>query len=208
MTETRDIDPAELQRDLEQIKDAMGLADRSETAVEIWLWFGVLVALASALSQVIVLNRLPAGWHSLIWVGLLVVGGGGLMWWRYGGGWSPGQDEPNVGFQILVVYLGSLAVQATMAPVVPDLGYLAETASVLGVILVMLGIGYLVAGETLKAYRIRTRDRRGFHAGGIMMVALGIAIPNVDLLHTWGYAAFGSTYLVYALVVYAVLTRT
>lgn len=207
MTETTDVDPSELQRDLDRIKEAMGIAERYESAIEVWLWFGVLVAVASAVSQFVVLNRLPAWWHSVIWVGLLVIGGGGLMWWRYGGSWTPGRTEPNVGFQIFVVYLGSIAVQLALSSVLPDMGYLLETASVLGIILVMLGLGYIVAGETLKAYRIRARDRRAFHLGGLMMVGLGIAIPNVELLHTWGYAAFGASYLVYALGAYVVLKR-
>lgn len=207
MAETSDIDPADLQRDLDQIKEAMGIAERSKSAIELWLWFGVLVAAASALSQFVVLNRLPAWWHSVIWLGFLVGGGGVLMWWRYGSSWSPGRTEPNVGFQILVVYLGSVVVQLVISPVVPEVGYLLETAYVLGIILVMLGLGYVVAGETLKAYRIRARDRRGFHAGGVLMIVLGVAIPNVDVLHTWGYAVFGASYLIYALTVYAVLTR-
>lgn len=208
MTETTDIDPSELQRDLDRIKEAMGIAERYGSAIEVWVWFGVLVAAASALSQYVVLNRLPASWHAPIWLGLLVLGGGGLMWWRFDASWEPGDAEPNVGFQILVVYLGALAVQFVAAPVLPDLAYLPETAFVLGLIVVMLGIGYIVAGETLKAYHIRARDRWAFHAGGLMMVALGIAIPNVELLHTWGYAAFGIAYLAYALAAYLVLKRT
>lgn len=208
MADTADIDPSELQRDLDRIKDAMGIAERYESAIEMWLWFGALVALASALSQYVVLNRFPNSWHALIWLGLLVLGGGGLMWWRFDASWSPGAHEPNVGFQILVVYLGAMAVQFAAAPFLPELGYLAETAFVLGIILVMLGIGYIVAGETLKAYQIRTRDRRAFHAGGALMVGLGVAIPNIEILHTWGYAVFGATYLGYALATYAVLTRT
>lgn len=207
MGETTDVDPSELQRDLDRIKEAMGIAERSGSAVEVWLWFGVLVAAASALSQYVVLNRLPGWWHALIWVGILVLGGGGLMYWKYGGSWSPGRTEPNIGFQILVVYLGAFAVQLAVAPVVTDAGYLLETAHVLGIILVMLGLGYIVGGETLKAYNIRARDRRGFHVGGLLMVGLGIAIPNVEVLHTWGYAAFGASYLAYAIVVYAALTR-
>lgn len=205
---TEDVDASELQRDLDRIKVAMGIADRYESAVEAWLWFGVLVAVASAASQYVVLARLPPIWHTPIWVGLLILGGGSLMYWRLGSSWSPGTDEPNVGFQILVIYLGSILVQLAAGPVVPDsIPYLLETAYVLGLILVMLGLGYIVAGETLKAYRIRARDRRAFHAGGVMMVILGVAIPNVELLHTWGYAAFGASYVTYALLAYAVLTR-
>jgi hypothetical protein len=38
------------------------------------------------------------------------------------------------------------------------------------------------------------------------MIALGIAIANVELLHEWGFAAYGGTYLVYAVASYWVLT--
>lgn len=207
MSEIKDVDPADLQRDLDRIKDAMGIAERYESAIDVWLWFGVLVALASTLSQYVVLNRLPNAWHAPIWLGILVIGGGGLMWWRFDASWTPGATDPNVGFQILVVYLGAMAVQLAAAPFLPELGYLAETAFVLGIILVMLGLGYLVAGETLKAYQIRARDRRAFHAGGLLMVGLGLAIPNLEVLHTWGYATFGGSYLVYAVATYTVLKR-
>ena len=204
---SEDVDAADLQRDLDRIKDAMGIAERYESAPEQWLLFGIVVALGCALSQFVVLERLPGSWYLVIWFGLFG-GFGGLLYWRYDGySWAPGGGTPNVGFLILIVYAGTFAVQLVTAPFLPELGYVDETGFVLALVLVMLGLGYLVAGETLKAYRIRNRDRRAFQAGGLLMIVLGVAIANVEPLQEWGFAAYGGTYLVYAVASYWLLTR-
>jgi hypothetical protein len=206
-TDDPNVDPTDLQRDLDRIKEAMGIAERYESATEQWLLFGVYVAVGAALSQYVVLNRLAGWWFAVIWLGL-----GGVIYlasrFRYGrSGYGPGRNEPNIGFQIVAVYLGVLPIQVVVWAFLPDLGYLAQNALSLGIILILLGLAYFVAGETLKAYRIRARDRRAFHAGGLGMVVLGTAIPLVEVLHTWGYTAFGVGYLGYALLTYGVLTR-
>lgn len=204
---SEDVDPEVLQRDLDRIKDAMGIAERYDGAPEQWLLFGVVVALGAALSQYVVLEHLPELWFFAIWFGLFGAFGTVLYWRSDGHSWTPGETDPNVGFQILVVYAASFLAQAVVAPFLPELAYLAETALVLGLFLVMLGVGYVVAGETLKAYHIRDRDRFAFHAGGLLLVALGVLVPNVELLHEWGFAAFGATYLAYAVAAYGVLKR-
>lgn len=204
---SEDVEAADLQRDIDRIKDAMGIAERYENAPVQWLLFGVVVALGCALSQFVVLERLSGLWFLAIWFGLFGAFGA-VLYWRFDGrSWGPGGDTPNVGFQILVVYVASFALQAVAAPFLPTLEYLAETAYVLGLVLVMLGVAYLVAGETLKAHRIRDRDRYAFHVGGVLLVGLGVAVPNLEPLHEWGFAAFGATYLAYATATYWVLTR-
>ncbi|QKY20679.1 hypothetical protein B4589_009915 [Halolamina sp. CBA1230] len=203
---SEDVDPTELQRDLDRIKDAMGIAERYEGAPEQWLGFGVVVALGCALSQFVVLERLPGLWFLVIWLGLFGLFGA-VAYWRYDGySWAPGDGTPNVGYLILTIYAGTFAVQFVAGPFLVELGYLAETAFVLGLVLVMLGLGYLVAAESLKAHRIRSRDRRAFQVGGALMIVLGVAVANVELLHEWGFAAYGGTYLVYAVASYWVLT--
>jgi hypothetical protein len=202
------VDPADLQRDLDQIKEAMGLAERYKGATNQWLLFGVSVAIGAALSQYVVLNRLAGWWHTIIWLGIVVGGTYLVIHFRYGAPTvGPGRSEPNIGFQLLAIYFGVLPIQVAVGAFLPDLGYLAQNALSLGVILILLGLGFLVAGETLKAYHIRARDRRAFHVGGIGMIALGTAIPLIEFLHTWGFAAFGVGYLTYALLAYGVLTR-
>ena len=204
---TEDVDPAELQRDLDRIKDAMGIAERYERAPEQWLLFGVVVALGSALSQFVVLERLAGFWFFAIWFGLFGAFGAVLYRRFEGYSWAPGAGTPNIGYLILLVYAGTFAVQFVAEPFLPALGYLAETAFVLGLVLVMLGLAYLVAAEALKAHRIRDRDRRAFQVGGVLMIALGVAIANVEPLHEWGFAAYGGTYLLYAVASYRILTR-
>jgi len=204
---SEDIKPADLQHDLDRIKDAMGLAERYENAPEQWLLFGVVVAAGCVLSQFVVLERLPGYWFLAVWFGIFGAFGAGLYWRFDSYSWTPGTSTPNIGFQILVVYAAAFVVQFVTAPFLRNLGYLAETAYVLGLVLVMLGIAYLVAGETLKAYHIRDRDRYAFHVGGILMTGLGIVLPNVESLHEWGFAVFGGMYLLYALVTYRVLAR-
>ena len=207
MDSNESVDPDALREDLDRIKDAMGIAERYESGAEQWLLFGALVAVGSAVSQVLVLERAPGFWIPVVWLGLFGAASLGLAR-RYDYSYSPGRGDPNAGFQILVVYLGSFAALFAVGPFLSDLGYLAETALDLGVIVVMLGLGYLVAGETLKAYHIRARDRYALHAGGVLMVVLGVAIPNVEALHAWGFTAFGASYVVYAAAAYLVLTRT
>jgi len=206
MGSNESVDPDALRDDIDRIKDAMGIAERYESAPEQWLLFGALVAVGSAISQVLVLERAAGFWIPVVWFGLFGASAIGLSW-RYDYSFGPGAHDPNIGFQILVVYLGSFATLFAVGPFVQEsLGYLAESALVLGIIVVMLGLAYLVAGETLKAYRIRARDRYLLHGGGVLMVGLGIAIPNVEALHTWGFAAFGASYAVYAAASYLVLS--
>lgn len=203
-----DPDPEALREDVARIKDAMGIADRYEAAPEQWLLFGGVVGVGAALSQYVVLERLSGLWFFAVWFGLFGAFGAVLYWRSERYSWGPGDGEPNVGFQILVVYAGAFLAQFVARPFLPELAYVAESAYVLGLVLVMLGLGYVVAGETLKAYQIRDRDRYAFHVGGGLMAALGVAIPTVEALHEWGFAAFGATYLLYALASYRVLTST
>lgn len=202
---SEDVDRDELQRDLDRIKDAMGLAERYENAPEQWLGFGIVVAVAAAISQVVVLERLPGYWFAVVWFGLFGAFGAVLRR-RYGYAFAPGSSRPNVGFQILAVYAAAFAVQFVALSFLPDLDYLEETAFQLGIILLLLGTAYVVAGETLKAYHIRDRDRYAFHVGGLILGGLGVAIPTVGALHEWGFATFGGVYLVYALGSYWILT--
>jgi hypothetical protein len=204
---SEDVDPEALQRDLDRIKDAMGIAERNENAPEQWLLFGVFVAVGSALSQYVVLQRLPGYWFAVIWLGLVGVGGTAVGYYTNTFEPTP-EDRPNVALQVFAPYAAGFPLWAAVSPFLSDLAYEEEAALMLGVVLVLLGTGYVVAANSLRAYRIRVRDRRAFALGGLLLVALGVAIPTVDVLHTWGYAAFGGTYLAYAIASYGVLTRT
>jgi hypothetical protein len=200
------IDPAELREDIETIKQAMGIGERYEGATELWLFFGVLVAVAAGASQYAFLADLPGYVTGGIWIAF---GGTALLASRRVDvtGASTTGATPDLFFQIAVVYLASFPL-LTVVYAYTDVQGTARSVLPLSVVLVLLGCAYAVVGNSLKAYRIRRRDRYAFYAGTVWMVALATALPFVDLLETWHYAAFGTAYLVYALATYLVLVRS
>lgn len=200
-------DVQELRADVEQIKNAMGIADRYDDTGTAWLGYAVLVVIAAALSQFVVLERLDPLYHTPIW--LVIIGGGTALLGRYLDGdaeWSAA-GKPRVVVVFAVLFGLTLPIQLVVGPFVSDPGYLGGTAMVLGLILVLLGAAYLLLGNLLRSYRIRLADRAALYVGGGLLIALGVTIPNVTALHTWGYTAFGVGYAVYALAAYAVLGR-
>jgi hypothetical protein len=210
MTDDTEIDVDALRTELDQIKDAMGIQERSAGATSVWLLFGVLVPIAAAVSQYVHLERLPAWLHPVAWLGVL--GGGYALWWAVSdepakfAGTDAG--KPNVGLQFAVVYLAAFPLQTVVAAYTPSLGYRAESALVVSIVLVLLGVAYAVLGSSLKAYYIRRRDRVPFYVGTVWMVGLGVAIPLSATLETWAYAVFGGLYFVYAVGTYLWLTST
>lgn len=206
-----EVDPAQLQAQLNQIQSAMGLQERYEGIVKQWLLFGVLVAVAAACSQYVHLQRLPGYYHAVVWLGLLFGGGSVGVWWLFRGEERPAFEDgatPNLWLLFGVTYFAVFPIQAIVAPYLTDLSYEAEAMLTLSLILVMIGVAYVLMGNALRAYRIRAQDRWAFYVGGVMLLALAIAIHQVDVLLTWGYAVFGGLYFVYAIATYVVLTRT
>lgn len=206
-----DPDVERLREDVDRIKEAMGLAERYEGLTEQWLLFGFLVAIAAGISQYVMLADLPGYWYAITWVGIMFGGGFLGIWWLTRG--KPGsfrarEDHPGIWFIYVVSYLAVFPLQLVIGEYVGQLGERSETLLVLSLILILIGLAYLLAGNAMRAYRIRDRDRYAFYAGGLLMMGLGTAIPHVELLQTWAYAAMGSLYLVYAVATYVVLTRT
>ncbi|MFB6189061.1 MAG: hypothetical protein ABEI57_04185 [Halapricum sp.] len=212
MSETPQVDPDELQAQLDQIKDAMGIDERYAGATRQWLLFGVLVTVASGISQYVYRQHLPGYWFTVVWT--VVLFGGGVVGLRllFDGDRRPSlgteAGKPSLWFVFGVIYLADVPIQVVADRFIPSLGYEAQIVFALSVILVLVGIAYLLIGNALRAYYIRSRDRYAFYAGGLLLIGLGVSIPYVDVLWTWGYAVFGGLYLVYALATYAVLTRT
>ena len=206
-----EIEPDDLREELETIKEAMGLQERYSGATSMWLLFGLAVPVASALSQYVFTERLAPWLHAVVWAGVLGVGF--AIWYAVAGkeegevGIGAGA-RPNLFVQFGLVYFTVIPVQAAVGPFLQDLGYVEEALFVQSLIVVFVGLAYGVLGSSLAAYRVRLRDRAVFYVGTAWMVALGVAIPQVDFLRAWPHATFGGVYLVYALGAYAVLTRT
>jgi hypothetical protein len=207
MTDTADVDPEALQEDLDRIKDAMGIQDRYPSWFHLWLVYAALVLGASVASQLIVLNDLAGYWHGVAWFGFM--GAGGIYQW-----WLGSQDDqpsvagtPNILVQFGAV--GSLYVVylLILGPVVEGLSQRMEAILIFSLIVALVGVAYVVVGESLKAYRIRALDRYAFYVGGAWMLVLAVLFPNVEILQTWGYLVFGVLYAVHGVGSYVLLAR-
>lgn len=207
MSQDRDVDVEELRGDIEQIKAAMGIQERYSGATSMWLFFGVAVPVAAAISQYVHLERLPAWYHSLIWLGIL---GGGFVGYLLLSDESvrpanEGTGKPNLFVQFGLVYLASIPLQSIAFEYAGDVEYVPASAAALSIILVMLGVAYGILGSSMAAYHVRRRDRWLFYVGTVWMVALGTLIPGRPFLEEWAYAVFGGLYFVYAVGAYAVM---
>ncbi|MFB6087270.1 MAG: hypothetical protein ABEJ85_02020 [Haloarculaceae archaeon] len=207
MTDDQEIDVDALRSELDHIKDAMGIRERSPGAIRVWLVFGALVPVAAACSQYVFLERLPQFYHGVVWIGLLGLGGylTSRIVFTASSEWSS-EGKPNLVVQFGAVYAAAFALQVLLDPFVRPLTYREESMYVLGMILVLLGVAYVVMGSSLRAFYIRRRDRIPFYVGGLWMAGLGMAVPYSETLMRWGYAVFGGAYFVYALGTYAVLS--
>lgn len=207
MSEATELDPDALQAELERIKDAMGLRERYPSQFDMWLVFGGLVLVASLGSQFVVLRDLPGYWHPVIWT--VLMGAGGVFgWWRRSDEPVPSTGtKPNVLLQAAAVAAMYFVFVFGLAPALGGAGDRLVSITIFSLIIGLVGTAYIVAGESLKAYFIRRRDRYAFYVGGAWMLVLAALMPNVAVLHTWGYAVYGLLYVAYAVGAYLVLSR-
>jgi hypothetical protein len=207
-TRSHDVDPEALREDVDAIKSAMGLAERYDGAPSAWLYVAALVVAGAAISQAIHTARWSGWLHWAVWIGLFgIVGplGDRLLFATRRAGWPGGSHTPNVPLQFGAIYLAVVPLQVLLAPFLEVDGYVAASSLALGMILVLLGVAYVVIGASMRAYRIRLRDRVPFYVGGLWIAGLGAVIPRFDPLQEWGFAVFGGCYLAYALLVYGLL---
>jgi len=209
MADQRDIDAAKLERDVAEIKDAMGISERYPGQIRLWLVFALLVGVASGASQLIQLNDYQSFWHPVVWFGLLG-GGGFLLSWHDSGAQRShsGPLKPDIWLQFLCIYLAFIPVQILIGPYLDGVSSGSMSLLIFSLAILFVGVAYLVLGNTLKAYAIQRRDRIPFYVGGLWMIALGTVMPHVEVLETWGYATFGGLYVLYAVGTYLVLSRT
>jgi len=206
-TDDADVDPAELRRQLTQIEEAVGLKEEYGTVVEMWLFLGVLVAVASALSQYVYTEGLGGQLYAVIWLGVFVAGFSVFSYWTGGGNpYRLHPNRPNVHVVIGVTYLAAFPLLVIVGEFTRDLSAQEAALLPLAVISVLLGASYVVSGHVLRAHHIRDRDRYPFFVGGVGLAALGVALATVDALAEWPYVAFGGGYLVYAVATYVYLS--
>jgi len=200
-----DVDPEQLRTQLSQIQEAMGLTERYRSAVDQWLIFGVLVALASVVSQYVYTAELNGFWYAVVWIG--GVGGGSALLSRLrdSSAGTATDGKPDVNVILFAVYFAFLPILWIVDYYAPDLTYAENSLLTLSVIAVLLGVAYLVVGNVLKAYYIRAEDRYAFYVGGIVLVALGPVLPAFELTRTYPYVVFGGVYLAYSVAAYGYL---
>lgn len=208
MTDNGEIDVTELRAELDQIKDAIGLQDRYSDVPRKWLLYASVVVVAAGASQLVVLERSSAWLHAPIW--FLAIGTASVVdrqWFGSGDQYGTAGGKPSPAILFAVVLALVVPIQLVFTPLFGGAEYLQTTSIVLGSIVVMIGAAYLLMGNLLRAYYIRRQDRIALYVGGLVMLPLGVAIPNVEVLHTWGFSAFGVVYALYAVLAYVTLTR-
>lgn len=209
MVSASEPDKETLEQELDQIKETLGIQERYPGGARTWLMFGALVGVASLLSQVVYLERLPGYWYGVIWMGLMSLGMAvQVRTNRSRSEWS-GTDKPSWVFLFGTMLVTALALLAALSPVLAELSY--EDANLyIGLIFMMLigGSSYLLVGNTLKAYYIRRIDRYAFYIGGNWILLLGMLTPHIPFLRTWFYSVYGVVYVAYTLCVYMILTDT
>jgi VIT1/CCC1 family predicted Fe2+/Mn2+ transporter len=208
MTTDDDREVEELRRELEQIKDAMGLRERYPSQFRAWLIYGLLVPLAALASQAVVLYDLPGWVHPLAWAGFM--GLGGVALWVQDGqaeAEDSGVGKPNVFAQWLSVFAYATAVIFVVSPLLPADDPVTAQATIFAILVGAVGAAYLLLSITLEAYFVEQFDRRVVAVGGLWMVLLAVAIVRLEPLQTWGYAVFGAAYFAYAMAAYLTLRR-
>lgn len=206
MTGESEIDVAALRSELDQIKDAMGIDERYPSQFRLWPVWGVLVLAASLASQYVALAALPGVLHAVVWFSFM--GLGGVAQWRLVDPDPAGDTatKPDLWVQVGAVFSVYVVYVTTLGPALSGLDGQQAGAVLFGLIVALVGAAYVVAGNALKAYYIRRRDRWAFYVGGLWMLGLAVSIPNVPVLTRWGYAAYGVLFGVHSVVSYAVLS--
>jgi uncharacterized membrane protein len=203
MNEDSDVDPAELQDQLDQIKTAMDIDERYPGQRRMWLVYGVTIGLAAIVTNVSFVVEMPNSAYVLLWFGMaaLIVG----AQWRL-----VSQSRPEVatgGVDWRVIGVGFVAALLALWTAVAELIGQHTVGALRGAhffshVVLFMGLGFLVAGAVLKAERIRRRDRAPFYLSGFWMLVLASLLPHVELLQYWGYAVFGVVFLTHAVGTY------
>jgi hypothetical protein len=205
-----DVDPADLQRQLTDIKGAMGLADRYPGRARWWLVAGLSIGGAAALAQVTFFfyETLTGLAYVTVWVGFVAVAVA-ASWWTASR--LPTVEAPATAPSWRAVFgsLGAFLVAMTgvageAASQIPGLD---RALLFFGTAIATVGLGLLVTGTVLSAYRVRRRDRLVFYAGGAWVLAFAATIPHVQVLRYLGVGLFGVLFALYSLGAYVSLTR-
>lgn len=199
MSEGSDVDPAELQAQLDQIKTAMAIDERYPGQRRMWLVYGITIGLAAIATNASFIIGLPDPAYVVLWFSMaaLLVG---AQWQLVS---RSGSRRVSGGVNWRVIGVGFVAAILALWSTVGELISQHTVGALRGAhffshVILFMGLGFLVAGAALRAERVRRRDRLPFYVGGAWMLVLGSIFPYVDPLQYWGYAAFGVAFLIHA----------
>jgi len=201
-----EINTKKLKKEISQIKCAMGISDeRFRYTPGFWLYWGLLVGFASLLSQIAVRYRVLE-YLSAIWFTLFF---GGFLGAQYifssedsKKSFMTRENKPNLWIIFVSVILGGILVLQNVFHHITDLGYYQTNTIIASTIWGLVGIAYLLMGNTLKAYYIRAKDRYTFFIGCILIILIPKLLPNLDVLHKWTYSIYGVFFIAFSVITY------
>jgi hypothetical protein len=204
---TDDVDPVDLQRQIDDIKGAMGLDERYPGQRRMWLVYGATIGLTAIVTNFLFALDLPTAGYIGIW--FLMAGVIVIAQWRLVSGTASDAPSTGPGWRVIggSIVAGLFALWTSVSdPIEASTTGAEQGAHYFSHLVLFLGLGFLIAGAALRAEQIRRRDRLPFYVGGLWMVGLAAIIPWVELLHLFGYVVFGVLFLVHSVGAY-VLTK-
>ncbi|WP_123537235.1 NAD(P)(+) transhydrogenase (Re/Si-specific) subunit beta [Halosimplex salinum] len=207
---TDDVDPEELQRQLSEIKGAMGLAEQYPGRARLWLFAGLLIGVAALLVQVTFFYYEALGdtEYTAVWLGFVAVAGV-ATWWMSSRVPRAAVPETAPSWRAVFGSLAAFLVAAAgvVGEAATQVGGLDRALVYFGLVIATVGLGLLVTGAVLSSYRVRRRDRLVFYAGGVWVLVYASVLPYPQILRWVGVGLFGVLFIVYAIVAYVYLTR-
>lgn len=197
-----------LREDIRQIKSAMAIEDRYPGQRRLWLVHGTVVGLAGVLTNVMFVYPWPQYVYILVWAAVFALVG--YTQWQTSVRTGIDVDDPTpkpswkIVFGTLVA--GLFILTSIVDPVLADVESVLRGAFFFSVAFTVLGMGYLLAGTILRAYRIQAIDRYPFYTNGVWILLFAWLLPFVEWLHYAGYAVFGILFFLHGAGTYYLLS--
>ncbi|WP_231190399.1 hypothetical protein [Haladaptatus sp. DYF46] len=203
MTETgEDVD---LQEELGQIKQAMGLQEAYPYWWHFWIVEGLAVGVVFPIMQLGFREGFRP-WIIALTVGVLIAYE--VVLWRMISTYErPTTGVPSWRTWHIILFGGMGTLIVGTGPYVDAIEFAQLMPLWLVLVGTLIGVAYLYLGQLLSAYNIRDADCYAFFLGGFWSLILVATIPYVPAARGWEFAVFGVGYAVYCLSAYAVLSK-
>lgn len=200
-----EVDGEILQKELDQIKQVVGL---QEEHPYMWRWW-LIQGVGSLLILPLVDLDLNTSWDPIpMLVAVCLLGFFVFVERRIRSAYEePTTGVPGYWAWQAPVLAGILVVFLAFAPFWDVLGEPLSVVIVAVLAAILIGTGFLYLGLLLKAFNIRTADRYAFYGAGVTSLALAILIAHVSQLHSWPFTVIGLVWGSYCLGAYLYLAR-